>query len=330
MSAHTLLVVSDRGPGISSVHQYAIFQRFFRIDDRLSNSGSGVGLGLAICRHLVRKMKGRIDWEANPGGGSRFVVKLRPAVASVLREVAFPKHRTRPNMNTHRLLIVEDDPALLRGVADNFSARGYHVETAADGERGLDKARRLKLDLAILDVMLPRINGYEICRYLRQEGAPCLSSSSRQKARKAMSSSDSVSVPMTTCANPSASANSSPASKRSCGVRRRTDHKGGEPGEDECRFGDFVLDRGSRCLRRIGGDEVELSPKEYGLLNYLCQRAGRALSRDEIMDEVWGYDSRVTSRSIDRFVTNLRKKIETDPDHPHIETIREFGYRFRV
>lgn len=82
---HTLLVVADRGPGIAPVHQRAIFQRFFRIDDRLSNSGSGVGLGLAICRHFVRKMKGRIDWEANPGGGSRFVVKLRSAEAQPSR-----------------------------------------------------------------------------------------------------------------------------------------------------------------------------------------------------------------------------------------------------
>jgi signal transduction histidine kinase len=76
----TLFTVSDHGPGIASEHQRAIFRRFFRIDDRLSGSGSGVGLGLAICRHLARKMKGRIDWEPNPGGGSRFVVRLRTAV----------------------------------------------------------------------------------------------------------------------------------------------------------------------------------------------------------------------------------------------------------
>ncbi|MBP6783251.1 MAG: response regulator transcription factor [Verrucomicrobiales bacterium] len=233
-------------------------------------------------------------------------------------------------MNTHRLLIVEDDPALLRGVADNFSARGYHVETATDGERGLEKARRLRFDLAILDVMLPRINGYEICRYLRQEGSalPVVFVTAKGEESDVLlglglGADDYVRKPF----------GIRELLARVEAVLRRAetpDHKGGEPGEDECRFGDFVLDRGSRCLRRIGGDEVELSPKEYGLLNYLCQRAGRALSRDEIMDEVWGYDSRVTSRSIDRFVTNLRKKIETDPDHPHIETIREFGYRFRV
>lgn len=233
-------------------------------------------------------------------------------------------------MITQRLLIVEDDPALLRGVADNFSARGYHVETATDGERGLEKARRLRFDLAILDVMLPRINGYEICRYLRQEGSqlPVVFVTAKGEESDVLlglglGADDYVRKPF----------GIRELLARVEAVLRRAeirDQKGGAPCEDECRFGDFVLDRGSRSLRRIGGDEVELSPKEYGLLDYFCDRAGRALSRDEIMDEVWGYDSRVTNRSIDRFVTNLRKKIETDPRHPHIETIREFGYRFRV
>ena len=232
-------------------------------------------------------------------------------------------------MNTQRLLIVEDDPALLRGVADNFAARGYHVETAADGERGLEKARRLRLDLAILDVMLPRINGYEICRFLRQEGSPLPVVFMTAKGEESdvllglgLGADDYVRKPF----------GIRELLARVEAVLRRSvspDKTLNDSGEDEFRFGDFVLDRGSRSLRRLGGDFVDLSPKEYGLLDYFCQRAGRALSRDEIMDEVWGYDSRVTSRSIDRFVTNLRKKIETDPDHPRIETIREYGYRFR-
>ncbi|MBL9156976.1 MAG: response regulator transcription factor [Verrucomicrobiales bacterium] len=233
-------------------------------------------------------------------------------------------------MTTHRLLIVEDDPALLRGVADNFAARGYHVETASDGERGLEKARRLKLDLAILDVMLPRINGYEICRNLRHEGSslPVVFMTAKGEESDVLlglglGADDYVRKPF----------GIRELLARVEAVLRRAearDPKSGDTGEVEFRFGDFVLDRSSRSLRRIGGDEIELSPKEYGLLDFFCQRAGRALSRDEIMDEVWGYDSRVTSRSIDRFVTNLRKKIETDPGHPRIETIREFGYRFRV
>ena len=233
-------------------------------------------------------------------------------------------------MNTHRLLIVEDDPALLRGVADNFAARGYHVETASDGERGLEKARRLKLDLAILDVMLPRINGYEICRFLRQEGSPLPVVFMTAKGEESdvllglgLGADDYVRKPFGV---------RELLARVEAVLRRSSPGEAGHDGtdEEEFRFGDFVLDRRSRALRRIGGTGVELSPKEYGLLDYFCQRAGRALSRDEIMDAVWGYDSRVTSRSIDRFVTNLRKKIETDPCQPRIETIREYGYRFRV
>ena len=96
------------------------------------------------------------------------------------------------------------------------------------------------------------------------------------------------------------------------------------------RFGHFVLDRQAHKLRHVDGEPVALSPKEYDLLKFMVERAGRALSRAEIMDGVWGYDSAVTPRSIDRFVTTLRKKVESDPAHPEfIETIREFGYRFR-
>jgi DNA-binding response OmpR family regulator len=96
-------------------------------------------------------------------------------------------------------------------------------------------------------------------------------------------------------------------------------------------FGDFILDHRSHKLRDGNGKPVPLSPKEYDLLSCFAEHAGRALSRDDIMDEVWGYEARVTSRTIDRFVTTLRKKIEPDPTHPRfIETIREFGYRFRA
>lgn len=87
---HTLFTVADRGPGIAPEHQRAVFRRFFRVDDRLSGSGSGVGLGLAICRHLVKRMKGRIDWEPNPGGGSRFVVRLRDAVSAASESYPSP------------------------------------------------------------------------------------------------------------------------------------------------------------------------------------------------------------------------------------------------
>jgi len=228
-----------------------------------------------------------------------------------------------------RILLVEDDPALLRGVSDNFAARGYHVETASDGEIGLEKARRLRIDLVILDVMLPRINGYEICRYLRQEGfvMPILFVTAKAEESDALlglglGADDYIRKPF----------GIRELLARVEAVLRRSESShphSGDAAESTVRFGDYVFDRDSHRLTNAAGRLVPLSPTEYGLLACFVGHIGRALSRDEIMDEVWGYDARVTSRSIDRFVTTLRKKIERDPSHPqHIQTIREFGYRF--
>jgi len=230
-----------------------------------------------------------------------------------------------------RVLIVEDDPALLRGVSDNFAARGYQVETASDGETGLEKAEKLRPDLIVLDIMLPKINGYEICRSLREEGhsIPVIFLTAKDEESDVLlglglGADDYVTKPF----------GIRELLARAEAVLRRTENSnGGGPDPDEgenITFGDFVLDRRAHKLRDAEGRPVELSPKEYSLLFYLLDHAGRALSRDQIMDGVWGYDARVSSRSIDRFITNLRKKIEPDPSRPtHIETIREFGYRFR-
>lgn len=233
-------------------------------------------------------------------------------------------------MKHSRILIVEDDPALLRGVSDNFAARGYHVESASDGERGLEKARKLNIDLVILDVMLPRINGYEICRYLRQESfaMPILFVTAKCEESDALlglglGADDYIRKPF----------GIRELLARVEAVLRRSDihtnECGNEPGIP-VRFGDFVFDTGSHQLTTVSGEAVDLSPTEYSLLACFVSHIGRALSRDDIMNEVWGYDSRVTNRSIDRFVTTLRKKIEKDQARPrHIETIREFGYRFQ-
>lgn len=234
-------------------------------------------------------------------------------------------------MKSSRILIIEDDPALLRGVSDNFAARGYQVESASDGERGLEKARKLKIDLVILDVMLPRINGYEICRYLRQErfAMPILFVTAKCEESDALlglglGADDYIRKPF----------GLRELLARVEAVLRRSDihtNASGNEIENPVRFGDFVFDPGSHRLTTVSGEDVELSPTEYSLLACFVSHLGRALSREDIMNEVWGYDSRVTNRSIDRFVTTLRKKIETDQAHPHhIETIREFGYRFQA
>ncbi len=233
-----------------------------------------------------------------------------------------------------KVLIVEDDPALLRGIADNFSFRGYAVDTATDGESGLKKALHGKADLIILDVMLPGVNGYEICRCLRREGVQTPTIFLTAKSEESdvllglgLGADDYMTKPFSI----------RELLARAEAVLRRGAARGGasngtitEAEDSELSFGGYILDRQAHKLRCSNGEAVALSPKEYDLLKFLVERSGRALSRAEIMDEVWGYDSAVTPRSIDRFVTALRKKLETNPAEPEfIETIREFGYRFR-
>ena len=220
------------------------------------------------------------------------------------------------------ILIVEDDPAMLTGLKDNFTYKGYKVVTANDGEKGLDAALNASPDLIILDIMLPKINGYEICRLIRQEGLemPIIMLTAKGEESDAVlglniGADDYVTKPF--------SINELLA--RAAAFLRRTKK------DENCEiveFGDFRLNLGARRLTQ-SGEEVELSPKEFNLLVYFSERRGRALTRDDILNAVWGYDCIVTSRSVDRFVTTLRNKIEPDPATPiFIHTVRQVGYRF--
>jgi DNA-binding response OmpR family regulator len=219
------------------------------------------------------------------------------------------------------VLIIEDDPALLRGLKDNFEYEGYAVKTAIDGDAGLKQALSLAPDLIILDLMLPKVNGYEVCRFLREEkcDVPILMLTAKGQESDIvlglkLGADDYVTKPF--------SIKELLARAEAILRRRRQRH------DTAHEFGDCRLDTASRTLTRAGSD-VPLSPKEFELLAYFVAHAGRALSRDTIMSNVWGYDCAVTPRSIDRFVNALRNKIERDPAAPqHIRTVREFGYKF--
>ena len=222
------------------------------------------------------------------------------------------------------ILIVEDDPAMRRGLEDNFRASGYAVRSAADGEGGLRMALESTPDLMVLDVMLPGINGFEICRRLREDGrsTPTIMLTAKdEEADMLLGFGVGVDDYMT-----------KPFSVRELLARseallRRAGKVATET--PELRFGDWVIDQGARELHDRDGACVPLSPKEYELLVFLASKPGRALSRDQIMNAVWGYGCLVTPRSIDRFVTCLRRKIEARPRRPqHILTVREFDYRF--
>jgi len=221
------------------------------------------------------------------------------------------------------ILIVEDDPTMLRGLKDNCEFKGYRVLTAADGEDGLNAALNEKPDLILLDIMLPKINGYEICRLIRKENLtmPIIMLTAKGEESDIvlglnLGADDYVTKPFSI----------KELLARVAAFLRRSK----QAEQDIYEFADFRLDIPARKLTRQE-KEIKLSPKEFKLLEYFLKRQGRALTRDEILNAVWGYDCYVGSRSIDRFITTLRNKIEPDPHDPtFIHTIREIGYKFEL
>jgi len=219
------------------------------------------------------------------------------------------------------VLIVEDDAVMLRGLKDNFEFKGYRVVTASDGEAGLDAALAGRPDLILLDIMLPKINGYEVCRLIRKEGLemPIIMLTAKGEESDIilglnLGADDYVTKPFSI---------KELLARAAAFLRRRKQAE-----EEIYKFGDCCLDIPARKFTR-GGDEIKLSPKEFELLEFFVKKQGRALTRNEILNRVWGYDSFVTPRSIDRFVTTLRNKIEPDQHRPaYIHTIREIGYKF--
>ena len=219
------------------------------------------------------------------------------------------------------ILIIEDDPAMLRGLKDNFEFKGYGVLTAADGEEGLNAALNKKPDLILLDIMLPKINGYEICRLIRKENLtmPIIMLTAKGEESDIilglnLGADDYVTKPFSI---------KELIARVEAFLRRSRQTE-----QDIYEFGDYRLDIPARKLT-CKSDEIKLSPKEFSLLEYFVKKPGRALTRDDILNMVWGYDSFIGSRSIDRFVTTLRNKIEPDPHNPtFIHTIREIGYKF--
>ena len=226
-------------------------------------------------------------------------------------------------MTPPNILIIEDHPAILRVLKDNCAAKGYRVLIAQDGEAGLNAALNDGPDLVLLDLMLPRMNGYEICRAVREHRLeyPIVMLTARGQEEDVvlglnLGADDYVTKPFKI---------RELVARVNAFLRRR---QAGQ--ESVTRFGEFELDVAAHKLFR-GGREVELTAREFRLLAHFAARAGRALARNDILDAVWGNSVMVTQRSIDRCVTTLRAKIEPDPHNPtYIQTIRDIGYRFEA
>jgi len=222
------------------------------------------------------------------------------------------------------VLLIEDDPAIRLGLQKNLKFEGYDVITAADGERGLQLAIDKPPDLIILDIMLPKVNGFEICKTLKKndiEVPIIILSAKDQEMDKIMGldlgADDYIAKPFH-LRELIARINAVLRRKR----RLQKEHA-------NYQFGGFELDVRGQTLTR-DGSTIDISPREFNLLKYLVENEGAVLSRKEILNRVWGYGYFGTPRTIDNFITKLRHKIEDNPETPqHILTVRGIGYKFQ-
>ena len=220
-----------------------------------------------------------------------------------------------------RILIVEDEPSIALALGDDLQREGYTTELVSDGDTAVRRATSGEFDLILLDVMLPKKDGFEVCREVRRAGVetPIILLTARtHEAEKVLGLEAGADDYVT-----------KPYSARELRARVKAHlrrHSTKTP--DIYRFGDAELDF-PRCELRRGGKPVDLSALEFRLLSAFIKHSGRVLTRAQLLDDVWGSDTHVTDRVVDNQVTNLRKKIEPEPDRPrYLIALRGIGYRF--
>jgi two-component system, OmpR family, alkaline phosphatase synthesis response regulator PhoP len=230
------------------------------------------------------------------------------------------------NSSKTRILVVEDDESITLGLEMNLEAEGYTVSVAMDGEEGLTQARSGNVDLLIVDVMLPKINGFELVRTLRNEGrtVPVIMLSARgAEMDKVMGlelgAEDYITKPF----------GLAELFARIKAVLRR-DRIARPPAAGLVTVGTLEIDPGKRQVRRSGA-LIPLTATEFEILWCLVESSGRVMSRDQILERVWGPGHHVTVRTVDNFLLQLRSKLEVDPGEPeYLLTVRGVGYRFNV
>ncbi len=221
------------------------------------------------------------------------------------------------------ILVIEDDLKILRGLEMNLKFEGYAVLTATEGYDGLRKALEEQVDLILLDLMLPGVSGYDICRKVREQRPilPIIMLTAKgQEIDKVagldLGADDYVTKPFGV----------SELMARIRALLRRSVPE--EKGLERYSFGNVTLDF-KKYQAAVNNKEVELSAKEFDLLRYLIEHEGEAVHRHDLLDKVWGYDAMPTTRTVDNFILDLRKKLEKDPANPeHILSVRGVGYKF--
>ena len=222
-----------------------------------------------------------------------------------------------------KILVVEDEPAMVAGLRDNFEFEGYEVITARDGIEGLERALDESPDLVVLDVMMPRMSGLEVCKQLRAKRAslPIIMLTARgQEVDKVvgleLGADDYVTKPFSI----------RELLARVKSVLRRTAVLPKD--KEQHSFADVEVDL-RRCRVLRSGKALDISSKEFDLLKYFICHSGETLSRDRLLEDVWGYENYPTTRTVDTHLVRLRQKLEPDPDQPqYFLTVHGTGYRF--
>lgn len=220
-----------------------------------------------------------------------------------------------------RILIVEDEPDLVLSLEEDLRRQGYETQAARDGIEGLRAGSKGDWDLILLDIMLPKMDGFDVCSELRRAGilTPIIMLTARtQEAEKELGLDSGADDYVT-----------KPFGLRELRARIRAQlRRSARATERICRFGDCEVDFDRAELRR-GGRPVEITPQELRLLAVFLQNRGRVLSRDQLIDKAWGSGTAITDRAVDSHVFNLRKKIEPVPSKPRfLVGVRGLGYRF--
>jgi two-component system alkaline phosphatase synthesis response regulator PhoP len=222
-----------------------------------------------------------------------------------------------------RVLIIEDEPDMILGLRDNFEYEGYDVLVARDGKEGLSRALADNPDVILLDIMLPKMSGLDVCRQLRSNGVdtPVIMLTARgQEIDKVigleMGADDYVTKPFSI---------KELLARVRAHLRRSTKQV---VDIETYTFGDIELNFKKYEAKKDGG-EIELSPREFELMKYFIQHRGETITRDQLLDDVWGYDNYPFTRTVDNHIAKLRQKIEQVAAEPkYIITVHRVGYKF--